>query len=156
MKIIDNLLEEKQVLEIELEVMKDTFPWYYQNCVTYKSDANSYYFTHMFYLNGEQSKYFNLIIPILKKIKFKKLIRVKGNLYPNVNKVEEHPKHVDFNYPTKGALFYLNTNNGPTNVGNKKIKSVRNRLLLFNASKEHNSITCTDAKIRLNININYS
>ena len=82
-------------------------------------------------------------------------LRVKGNLYPNINKVLDHPRHVDFNYTTKGALFYLNTNNGPTTVGNKKIESVRNRLLLFNASQEHNSTTCTDAKIRLNININY-
>jgi|TARA_Y100001938_G_scaffold138657_1_gene204490 hypothetical protein len=154
MKIIDNLLEEKQVLEIEQELVKDTFPWFYQNCVTHK-DIDNYYFTHMFYRDGEQSRYFNLIIPILKKIKFKKLIRVKGNLYPNINKVLDHPRHVDFNYTTKGALFYLNTNNGPTTVGNKKIESVRNRLLLFNASQEHNSTTCTDAKIRLNININY-
>ena len=120
MKIIDNLLEEKQVLEIEQELVKDTFPWFYQNCVTHK-DIDNYYFTHMFYRDGEQSRYFNLIIPILKKIKFKKLIRVKGNLYPNINKVLYHPRHVDFNYTTKGALFYLNTNNGPTTVGNKKI-----------------------------------
>ena len=154
MKIIDNLLEEKQVLEIEQELVKDTFPWFYQNCVTHK-DIYNYYFTHMFYRDGEQSRYFNLIIPILKKIKFKKLIRVKGNLYTNINKVLDHPRHVDFNYTTKGALFYLNTNNGPTTVGNKKIESVRNRLLLFNSSQEHNSTTCTDAKIRLNININY-
>ena len=154
MKVIDNLLEETQVLEIEQELMKDTFPWFYQNHVTHK-DIDNYYFTHMFYRDGVQSSYFNLTIPILKKIKFKKLIRVKGNLYPNINKVVQHPKHVDFNYTTKGALFYLNTNNGPTNVGNKKIESIRNRLLLLNASQEHNSITCTDAKIRLNININY-
>ena len=84
-----------------------------------------------------------------------KLIRVKANLYPNINRVIKHPKHVDFNYPTKGALYYLNTNNGPTFVGNKKVESIKNRLLLFDASKEHNSVTCTDAKFRLNVNINY-
>ena len=155
MKIIDNLLEENEVEKIFKVLSGDMFPWYYQNAVATSLDTDNYYFTHMFYKDGEQSNFFNLTIPILKKIKFKKLIRVKGNFYPNINKKVEHPKHVDFNYKTKGALFYLNTNNGPTNLGKKKIESVRNRLLLFDASKEHNSISCTDAKVRLNININY-
>tara|TARA_R110002020_G_C15835381_1_gene734647 strand:+ start:15 stop:521 length:507 start_codon:yes stop_codon:yes gene_type:complete len=154
-KIIENLLKDKQVSEIEKELTQNTFPWYYQNYVTTLSDTDNYYFTHMFYRHGKQSDYFNLITPILEKIKIKKLIRVKGNLYPNRNKAIEHTKHVDYDYPTKGALFYLNTNNGPTMVGNKIIDSVCNRLLLFNSSKEHNSTTCTDAKMRLNININY-
>jgi len=155
MKIIDNLLEQKQVDSIEKELMDDMFPWFYQGTVTNKEDIENFYFTHLLYFQGDQSKHFNLVIPILKKLKYKKLIRVKANLYPNINKVVNHPKHVDFNYKTKGALFYLNTNNGPTFVENKKIDSVKNRLLLFNASKEHNSCTCTDKKIRLNININY-
>jgi len=155
MKIIDNLLEYEQVESIEKELTSDTFPWYYQKTVANKKDIDNYYFTHILYKEGEQSKYFNIIIPILKKIKFKKLIRVKANLYPNINKVVKHPKHVDYDFITKGALFYLNTNNGPTYVENKKIDSVKNRLLLFNASKQHNSTTCTDKKIRLNINVNY-
>lgn len=155
MKIIDNLLEYEQVESIEKELTSDTFPWFYQETVANKQDIENYYFTHILYMEGEQSKYFNVAIPVLRKIKFKKLIRVKANLYPNINKVVKHPKHVDFNYQTKGALFYLNTNNGPTYVENKKIDSVKNRLLLFNASKQHNSTTCTDKKIRLNININY-
>ena len=155
MKIIDNLLEYEQVESIEKELTSDNFPWFYQQTVADKKDIEHFYFTHLFYDHGLQSKYFNLIIPILKKIKYKKLIRVKGNLYPRTNKNLEHGKHVDYDFITKGALYYLNTNNGPTYVENKKIDSVKNRLLLFNASKQHNSTTCTDKKIRLNININY-
>jgi len=155
MKIIDNLLEYEQVESIEKELISDTFPWFYQETVADKKDIEHFYFTHLFYDHGSQSNYFNLIIPILKKIKYKKLIRVKGNLYPRTNKNLEHGKHVDYDFITKGALYYLNTNNGPTCVENKKIESIKNRLLLFDASKKHNSVTCTDKKIRLNININY-
>jgi|TARA_R110002012_G_scaffold308996_1_gene515765 hypothetical protein len=155
MKIINNLLDKDVVDNIEKTLGGDLFPWYYQNSVATDSDTTNFYFTHQIYFYGDQSNYFNAIIPILKKLKYKKLIRVKANLYPNINRVIKHPKHVDFNYPTKGALYYLNTNNGPTFVGNKKVESIKNRLLLFDASKEHNSVTCTDAKFRLNVNINY-
>ena len=153
MKIINNLLDKDVVDNIEKTLGGDLFPWYYQNSVATDSDTTNFYFTHQIYFYGDQSNYFNAIIPILKKLKYKKLIRVKANLYPNINRVIKHPKHVDFNYPTKGALYYLNTNNGPTFVGNKKVESIKNRLLLFDASKEHNSVTCTDAKFRLNVNI---
>ena len=155
MKIINNLLDKDVVDNIEKTLGGDLFPWYYQNSVATDSDTTNFYFTHQIYFYGDQSNYFNAIKPILKKLKDKKLIRVKANLYPNINRVIKHPKHVDFNYPTKGALYYLNTNNGPTFVGNKKVESIKNRLLLFDASKEHNSVTCTDAKFRLNVNINY-
>ena len=141
MKIINNLLDKDVVDNIEKTLGGDLFPWYYQNSVATDSDTTNFYFTHQIYFYGDQSNYFNAIIPILKKLKYKKLIRVKANLYPNINRVIKHPKHVDFNYPTKGALYYLNTNNGPTFVGNKKVESIKNRLLLFDASKEHNSVS---------------
>ena len=133
MKIIDNLLDKDVAENIANKITSDFFPWFYQNNVTDKSStihSENYYFTHLFYDNNEQSSFFNYVIPILKKIKYKKLIRVKANLYPNVNKLIQHSKHIDYNYPTKGALYYLNTNNGPTYVENKKINSVKNRLLL--------------------------
>ena len=154
-KIVDNILDQKEADAIEKELMSVFFPWYYQDSVSDKFNTNDFYFTHILYENLEQSSYFNLIIPILKKIKYKKLIRVKANLYPGFDKKVIHPKHVDYTYNTNGAIYYVNTNNGTTNLTNKKIESVKNRLLYFNASKPHNSTTCTDKKIRLNININY-
>ena len=36
-----------------------------------------------------------------------------------------------------------------------KVESIQNRLLLFAPSKTHNSTSCTDAKVRVNINFNY-
>ena len=59
-------------------------------------------------------------------------------------------------YKHKGAILYINDNNGKTILEDgTEIESKANRLLLFDASKPHNSTSCTDAKSRINININY-
>jgi len=39
--------------------------------------------------------------------------------------------------------------------GKNKVESVENRLLLFDPSETHNSTSCTDEKVRVNINFNY-
>ena len=59
-------------------------------------------------------------------------------------------------FPHKGAIFYINTNNGFTVLEDgTEIASVSNRLLLFNPSEPHHSTSCTDVKRRVNINFNY-
>ena len=85
------------------------------------------------------------------------LYRVKGNFYPNVGKHSENKPHIDFSFKHKGAIFYINTNNGYTllNKGKTKIESIENRILFFDSTKTHNSTHCTDDHARVNININY-
>jgi len=55
----------------------------------------------------------------------------------------------------KGAILSLNTCNGGTYIGKKFIKSVENRILLFDPSVLHSSTNCTDQQARFNININW-
>ena len=56
----------------------------------------------------------------------------------------------------KSAIFYINTNNGLTVLEDgTEIKSVANRLLLFNASEPHHSTTTSNENRRVNINFNY-
>jgi hypothetical protein len=86
----------------------------------------------------------------------KALIRVKGNLYPSTSKLVEHDFHIDFPFKHKGALFSVNTCDGYTKLDDgTKIESIENRLLLFDASKNHASTTCTNTHVRVNINFNY-
>ena len=87
----------------------------------------------------------------------KSLIRIKANAYPkNGNKIIKHRPHIDNSFEHKGAIFYLNTNNGKTILKDgTEIDSIANRMLLFDSSKSHSSTNCTDAKMRFNININY-
>jgi len=157
-KIIDNFLEEEDFKQIESVILNPLMPWYYGGAVgNFTENNDDYYFTHMLY-NGvtPQSDLFYIVSPILDKLKIKALMRVKVNMYPNINKFNVHEKHTDYPDMHKGAIFYLNTNNGYTILeDNTKIESVRNRILLFDPSTSHSSTNCTDQKTRLNINFNY-
>jgi hypothetical protein len=159
-EVIDNYLPKEEFEAIKNIMMGFNFPWYYNPDVAALGEdkyVNSMYFTHNF-CNGAvvNSGFFDVIRPLLNKIGVKALVRVKGNLYTNVGSLLENDRHVDDDFSHKGAIFYINTNNGPTTLEDgTKIDSVANRVLLFDPSKPHHSTFCTDQKIRVNININY-
>jgi hypothetical protein len=156
-KIIDNFLEKKDFLNIKNTMLSKTFTWYYSNCVSHTDDLDNFYFIHYFYNNyNVNSDKINLISCIIDKLKPRAIIRIKGNLYIKTKKILEHKKHVDFPFKHKSFIFYVNNNNGYTRLKDgTKIESVENRGLFFEADLEHNSTTCTDEKVRININFNY-
>jgi len=158
--IHDNYLNEGDHKNLKKLMMKETFPWSFKDTVAspFDKDKLHFYWTHIFFTqsSGITSPFFNMLLPILNKLEVKALIRVKANLYSNQGKIIEHKKHFDFVFEHKGALFSLNTCNGFTTLNDgTKIKSVGNRILLFDPSIPHHSSTCTDENIRVNININY-
>ena len=63
--------------------------------------------------------------------------------------------HLDQMFDCKVALYYLDTNNGPTTINNKKVDSVQNRIVIFNSDVKHYSTTCTDKQTRITLNFNY-
>lgn len=138
---------------------QDKFPWFYSSSVTDdgQDHLDAFYFTHLFYINNNKnSNYFDTLTPILDILKPNALIRIKGNLYPNLGAWMENQVHVDYPYKHKGAIYYINTNNGYTILEDgTKIESIENRILLFDAATPHSSTHCTDQKLRLNINFNY-
>lgn len=157
-QIIDNFLDVEDFKKIHTLFYSENFPWFYHHDVANANEnSQSYYFTHLFYWNFEiTSKYFQELTPLIKKIQPNAFMRIKGNLYPNVNKFIVHEAHTDFSTPHKGAIFYLNSNNGKTILdGNIEIDSVSNRILFFDPSTLHQSTNCTDKKCRININLNY-
>ena len=159
-EVIDNYLPQEEFEKIRDVMMSQDFPWFYSAYVAFKGkvdDDNSMCFTHSFYKNSlVNSNFFELTLPLIFKLNAKALIRVKGNMYPNVGSSLNNEPHVDYDFEHKGAIYYLNTNNGPTVLEDgTKIDAVENRILLFDASKKHNSTHCTDQKVRVNININY-
>jgi len=157
-KIIDNAIEKESFKDLQLLMMSKHFPWFYSSTVTAETQKDKlFYFTHLFYENHtSNSQYFNLIHPVLDILKPNAIVRVKGNLYPNLGKKVQNNFHKDFEYEHKNALFYLNDNNGPTIFKNgKTVESKANRLLIFDSKLEHASTYCSDEKIRVNINFNY-
>jgi hypothetical protein len=160
-KIIDNFLPKENFKAIKSLMFSDEFNWFYRPDVNFTGKDSSnmlFYFTHVFYSrNIPNSPFFNFIQEnLLSFIKMNSLIRVKGNLYPNQGIKKINGSHVDYEFTHRGAIFYLNTNNGKTLLNDKiKIDSVENRILYFDPSIKHDSENCTDQKVRMNININY-
>jgi hypothetical protein len=133
------------------------FPWYLNLTVSGKKEKDGIYFIHLFYhANQINSSFFNYLQPVLEIIKPKTILRIKGNLYPKLNKIVKHGNHVDYDYSHKGLIFYINSNNGYTILNNKiKIKSIENSALFFDPGITHCSTTCSDKDFRCNINFNY-
>lgn len=160
-KVVDNFLDQKDFLEIKNTLMSSAFPWYYNDTVSTLEDEPFYYFTHLFY-HGYRvtSDFFDLLDPILLKIKPKAIIRIKANLNTKLYVNAENLFHIDYGYPNSGAIFYINDNDGATVIKDKhnkeiKIEALENRMLFFNPEIFHKSTHPSNTKRRININFNY-
>jgi|TARA_R100000030_G_scaffold10921_1_gene7391 hypothetical protein len=159
--VIDNFLDTYHFRSIQRMMMSDRFPWFTDpnGGVGYYKGGDGMYFAHHFYhyKAPDPNAFLQLIQPLLYKIPYDQsaLARAKGNMYPSMKRRVYHDWHTDFLNPHKGAIFCINTNNGFTCFKNKKIKSVENRLILFDPSIPHRATTCTDQTCRVNINFNY-
>jgi hypothetical protein len=162
-KIIDNFLEKNNFLELKNILESNTFPWYFQKLINQYHNLNdtTCYFTHKIFEDKINSNIINnrVIQIILNKLKIKKLIRIKCNLYMGTNILEIHKPHIDYDFKHKAAILYINTNNGSTILDSDYksiyIKSIENRMLFFEGHKNHSSTSTTDSKCRININFNY-
>ena len=159
-EIIDNFLDETHFTFIKKSIESSEISWFWNEDVTSKgSNDDAYYFTHTFYEDNLVKSgwcYQNITLPILQKLDIKSLIRAKANLYPNIGRYIENENHKDCPFEHKGAILYINNNNGYTILEDgTKIESIENRLLKFEPHKSHRSTHCTNAKRRININLNY-
>jgi hypothetical protein len=163
----DDFLELEEFKKIQNVFLSKNLPWFLEPHININSENHhlnkkyDYYFSHIFYLDHNdqgilKSPFLNIMEPLLNKLNIKYLKRIKVNLYPSSETILEHAKHIDYDFKHTTALFYINTNNGYTNLQNKnKILSVENRYLKFDGNLEHNSSTCTDQKYRITVVLNY-
>ena len=138
------------------------FQWAFMNDMNYESYVGNYYFNHVLVVNYEvvDPYWMPLFTPFLDKLKIalSNVYRLKVNLYTRTQRRVHHSSHKDYN-PNEGfrtALYYVNTNNGVTIFdGKKTVKSIENRIALFDGSNKHHSTTPTDCNYRSTINIDY-
>ena len=162
-EVIDNYLDQEYFYFLKKVIFSSNFDWYlgYEGEVK-KGDQHfqGKLMHHNFYLLHRPRGYLSInpdfLNPILSKLNPKALIRIKANLYFKTNNVEDFRMHKDYDFPHKGAILSLNTNNGYTILNDgTKIESVENRMILFDSSINHAGSSCSDADARINININY-
>lgn len=160
-EIIKNFLSESNHINLKRSLVTRNFPWGYIDAIGDVNDNKRFHFQHMFFLSDQtvncvKTPYYYLIEPLLQKLNYQKVIRVKGNLMVRESENYLCSKHIDFNKPHTVCLYYVNTNNGYTLLNDKiKIPSMENTAVIFDGMIPHQAASQTDTKIRLNININY-
>jgi len=162
-QIFDNFLAEDDFAKLQDAILDPWFPWFYNDHTTYEtvdqSTANIYdlQFIHFFYRHHAPQGRFEIVDPILQKIRPGAIIRIKANLNPITHERIIYEKHVDQSYlKCKTAVFYVNTNNGVTILDDgTEIASIANRLLVFDSDIWHTGTSCTDTKVRCVINFNF-
>ena len=159
-EIIDNVLPKEEFENIKNFMLNPNFPWNLTTVVTNEKEnlpiSASYYFTHEFWSGFHTEPEAQVFAPLMNKMDCKSMMRIKANLYPSTEIIVHHDNHIDYEFSHKGAIFYLNTNNGLTVIEDKiEVNSIENRLLLFDASRLHRSTTCSDDKCRVNVNFNF-
>ena len=170
-QIIDNFLDQKSFLELREEIFSNDFPWYFSDVKTYSEtnwEENELYncqHVHTFFAvrTKVKSGWYSLLVPILKRLKARDIIRIKINSTPKTERIIKHNFHVDiddakeFGYPSSTTtVYYLNTNDGYTEFETgERVNSVENRMVIFDSTTRHRSTTCTNRRRRVVLNFNY-
>lgn len=171
--IIDNFLDKKDFQSITNKICTPDFHWRFSSYTTsIKNDSNK--LNDFLFVNLIQSslsfyegvgftkpfvneEVYDLLKPLLVKLKAKILIRIKANLTTVTPKPIQSDWHVDHDFQGTTAIFYLNTNNGYTVFKDydQKVQSVANRVLIFPTDLYHAGVSSTNTKARYLINLNY-
>ena len=172
-QVIDNFLNPNAHKKISDFLLTDGLcEWKYNDrkvSDVQNNTLNDYQFTHTFFtfhsLTGARhvvSKQIDVLIPLVNKIKFISLHRIKANLEPIkpsrfVSKfhydVQKDGKPCDF--MTTG-IYYINTNDGYTEFETgEKVESVGNRYVKFPSNIKHRGVSQLDTKVRCVLNLNY-
>ena len=159
-KVFDDFLSKEDFEKIFYTMNGDNFPWYYNDYVNDNNDnKNHFQFIHGFYDKVINSDFFPMVEPLLRKLKVTAIARVKANLLLKTDMPVVHNYHTDYDWTYKWwtAIYYVNSNNGRT-IFKKNKKSVyceANRLVLFDGRLPHCSVTSTNSKKRIVINLNF-
>tara|TARA_B100000929_G_C15431287_1_gene394762 strand:- start:254 stop:772 length:519 start_codon:yes stop_codon:yes gene_type:complete len=166
-EVIDNFLDQEDFKKILWSILSKDFNWNFNPGITTSVEPGIHncQFVHEFYswyikkyYQDVKSPHFDILLPIIEKIKPKSLIKIKANLRTAVDNIFIPDFHTDVfdDYDSTTSIFYLNTNNGYTLFEDgTKVESVANRIITFPAQTRHTGVNCTNDKVRVVINFNY-
>ena len=167
MQVIDNFLNEEDYTALCGGMLSNSFPWYWGWTKTRDPDKgggdahiHNCQLVHPYYRDHEKTgKHWYLIEPIVNKLEASAFIRIKANLTMATPHIIETYMHHDYssNMEHNIAIYYLNDNDGYTKFEStgEIIRSVGNRILIFDGREKHCGTTHTNQKFRCVINFNY-
>lgn len=163
MQVHHNVLEKEKFTFLYNFLTSTRFPWFWNNEINYPGRGEQgFQFVYTFVRNDQQlcsDKSFSVIQPVIDFLKPKSIRRIKVNLSPRDHKNTVAGMHTDSKpwESTHSAVFYINTCNGYTLFENKeKVMSEENKIVVFPSQMKHSSVTATDVKRRLVLNLNYT
>lgn len=131
--IVDNLLPQGYVDDIEKDLSRTGFQWYYVKDVTNPNYGSNSGFVHpAFDIGKHPTEWFPYIKPLVYSLeqahgqKIKELFRIRvGFLLPtNEQNYKYNTPHVDFLWPHYTACFYVNDSDGDTIVFDQRLEQV--------------------------------
>ena len=155
MKVIDNFLEQDSFNNFRDIITGQNFPWYFNNeKVLDDNSLDNFQFVNIF----QQGNTANFLLDVFKeKLKISNFLRAKLNCTTRTSKIFKFKPHYDWDGDCNIAIFYINSNNGYTEFETgEKIKSVENRLLMFDNKLKHFGTTSTNSKTRIVLNLCYN
>ena len=165
MKIVDNFLPIEQFNKIQSTLLSTTFPWYWNDYEIRKGYGDGQ-LVHGFIRECKiHSDFFRIFndSDCFKLLNVDMLYKHKANLNYKRNENCIGLYHTDFekdvckknNLTT--SIMYINTNNGYTIFEDgTKVKSIANRMVIFDCSTRHAAVSCTDKMIRVIVNFNFT
>lgn len=152
-KIIDNFLDVSDFEILSDTVLNPNFLWSVQNDET---ETNLFLELIHYENNKPLSEFYNLLVPIMKKIEVLGLVEIRANMYFSNTYLKSFKKEKKYNFSVGTAIYYINTNDGYTLLEDgSKIESRENRIVLFEESSFYYETNCTDNSCRTNITFNY-
>jgi len=155
--VVDNFLPPEVFLQVHKWFTHECY-WFYNPYVNKEGDhPDDYQFQHVFLLpdRGVVTDCMFALQPFFDRIPASEWIRVKANLRPKCHEMRVGGFHIDYE-DCITSIFYFNDNDGQTTFeSGGYVKSVANRLITFPSNLRHSGSTCTDAKARFVLNLNY-
>jgi hypothetical protein len=176
-RIVDDFLPRGDYLQIKEHLIdKPDIPYSFYEGKVYGKDANknlqdshmchAFYHLNRFPHEPVTTQYLGLMLPIIARCRVLAIHRIKANLETySGSEPYESEYHVDWENEEniksnmQAAIYYVNTNNGYTDFKDgeevRKVESVANRMVFFDAELPHRGVSSTDTRYRSVINFNW-
>ena len=176
-RIVDDFLPRGDYLQIKEHLIdKPDIPYSFYEGKVYGKDANknlqdshmchAFYHLNRFPHEPVTTQYLGLMLPIIARCRVLAIHRIKANLETySGSEPYESEYHVDWENEEniksnmQAAIYYVNTNNGYTDFKDgeevRKVESVANRMVFFDAELSHRGVSSTDTRYRCVINFNW-
>lgn len=186
--VIDNFLPDLQFKQLQELCLSNNFPWYWQSHVSLPpwckiNDPNAietFGWNHQIYdketnFKGSYIEAFEDLLQTIKQSLNNNCtfirIRLSMKVYKkNFSANNYNLPHIDYNFPHKTIIYYLNDSDGPTWIFNEKFEGIEepkfftvkekiqpksNRILFIDGLQYHTASNPIDSDRRVIVNINY-